>query len=120
MATGYKHVGKIKEVVLPIPSDTITPEEYKKRYGIDLYDLFYVKNKTLKCKYDNVVFWLKQKDANPDIRPVIIVYTGANGDLLDNIFGYAMLVDESNLHPAIGLVFSCNATEIETVAYFEY
>ena len=40
----YPSFGKVKTIVLPVPSDVLSVEQYKDRYGIDLKDILILDN----------------------------------------------------------------------------
>ena len=49
---GYPNFGKVKTVVLPIPNEELTLDEYKEKYGIDLRELVTVSDDYVSLRGD--------------------------------------------------------------------
>lgn len=57
---GYPQFGKVKTIVLPIgPLQNYSYEEYKKLYGIDLKDIFVIKDEYIVPKDSNTLILFK-------------------------------------------------------------
>ena len=47
---GYPNIGNVKTIVLPIPANEMSCEQYKETYGIDLKDLIFIDDRFIRFK----------------------------------------------------------------------
>lgn len=65
---GYPIFGKVKNIVLPVPPSEITLDEYKKKYGIEIRDIFECRQNSdnehlIMVKSGNYVLFLNTQDS---------------------------------------------------------
>ena len=73
----YPQFGKVKTIVLPIPANSISLDEYKEKYGIDLREYIYLDGHEIKLKnVENALILIDDIDSNlvgsiRTLRPII-------------------------------------------------
>ena len=71
---GYEIFGKVKTIVLPFDGGTYTGKEYFEKYGIDLIQIFHIKNGTallIRPSYQNALFLMKYSVVS-GLNPILI------------------------------------------------